>query len=287
MQTTVICPQCRSENTSENQYCISCGTFLGAVAPTSEPAPQNPYTQPVAYPPPYAQPSAPYGSGPIAQPFYGALRIDKLGPRLDGWADLVEGGADKCGEIQDAFLANIRQRQMPDIQITQATLTPGGLAGKQRNYQLSQSYTGATVAIYFGTFGQDLYVAWELFVRPVIKWRNLAIMGGVAAFLALCPAWIGNDMLRSSFFGFFAWVMATLLWLIPVAIGAAVFGRVMGGSFLAFFMEEIDLFAADDVTAMIIAIHKSILASIDAVGLKASLLHPKEHFTAGRRERVI
>lgn len=271
MEQQQLCPQCQAPNTAGSQFCIHCGARL------APPGPQMPRPHAPAF-------QSPASYGPSS--FLAVLRIDKLGARLDGWADLVEGAAEKTEAVQEAFQSELAGRGMPQVSLSWEEMTPGGLAvSRRRPYHLTSSHVGATVAAYIGQFGQDLYVTWDLYVRPVIKWRNIAIMAGVAAVLALFAAI--DSRFGETRFNFGGWVFATLGWAIFIAVGAVILSRVLYGSNWAFFIEEIDTFAADDVTAMTFAVHKSLLNAIDAAGLASSLLRRKETFKGGRRERLI
>ena len=261
MLPSITCPNCRTVNDGQNVFCQSCGTKLVATsAPTSF---QN--TVPQVFQPPR----------------YGVLSIDSLGARLDGWADLIPGAGTRAADVGAAFDAELQSCNLPQTNIVRTELTPGGLSGQRRPYLLVQSYTGATMAVYISEFGNSLYLAWEMFVRPVIKWREIMIMLGVAFFLALLPQLVIQN------FSLFGLLFGTIAWMIPIAIGAAIFGKVTRNSFWAVFVQEIDLFAADDVTAMMLATHKSLLKALDVVGVESSQLRSKSAFRAGRRERLI
>jgi len=287
------CPKCGSLNAPESLYCDQCGVRLspgqtqtadfspGQDCPhcgVNNPVEANRCVQcganirPAARPPHVAQSTPP--------PSLFAARIDKLGNRLDGWADLIDNAADKAEAVRSAFQADLEQRKMPQVERSRPTLTTGGVLGKRRNYYVARSYTGASLAVYVGGFGRDLYVSWDLFVRPHIKWRNILIMLGIAAVLAIFPA-------ANSYSEFSAWITATITGFFGIAMVALILGKVLRGSAKAFFMEEIDRFAADDVTATMFAVHHGLLKSIDAAGLDSSVLREKETFKAGRRERII
>ncbi|MCU0485541.1 MAG: zinc ribbon domain-containing protein [Anaerolineales bacterium] len=268
MSEGIVCPNCRATNPAEYSFCQSCGTRLQGI----NPIPAEPSFQQPAQPERYAQPNLPVS---------GTIQIDHLGARLDGWADLVEDAGSSASVVSQHFAQELAAHQMPQVNVVRADLTPGGISGKHRAYQLTQSYTGATMAVYIGQFGKDLYLAWELFVRTVIKWRNILIMIGIAAVLSLLITLMGGD------FNFIMWLMATAVWSIAIFIGAGFAGKIMRNSRLAFFIEEIDLFTSDDITAMMFVVHKSLMKALDAAGLDSSILREKEHYAAGRRERII
>ena len=217
----------------------------------------------------------------------GSRSLSWLGERLDGWADLIEGVAERAPEVIQAFQERVSARQMPNVQHESSTLTTGGLTGKQRAYQLVHTPTGATVAVYIGQFGKDLYVTWDLFIRPIV---NKAVLWGILGAAALFgfftafrqEAWTGRTT-----FSFGGWIAATIGLSILFAALVAGAGFVLKRNPLAFFFKELDAFDADDITAMTLAVHKSLLQAIDAVGIDIRLLRVKEQFHGGRRDRLI
>jgi hypothetical protein len=210
-----------------------------------------------------------------------------LGERLDGWADLIEDAADRAPEVIQAFQERTTARQMPNVQEESSTLTTGGLTGKQRPYQLVHTPTGAAVAVYIGRFGKDLYVAWDLFIRPV--WNMMVVWGilGAAAVLGLFSALGQDPWTGHTRFSLLGWIGATIGLGILFALLVAGAGFVVKRNPLAFFIKELDAFDADDITAMTLAAHKSLLQAIDAVGIDIHLLRVKDRFRGGRRDRVI
>ena len=259
------CAKCGANNPTEANNCINCGIDL-AWAEANQDTLQE-----------YHRSSK---ATTVNASSLFATRVDKLGNRLDGWADLIDNAAETADDVRSAFESDLELRQMPQVDRSQPTLTPGGLAGKRRDYYLAQSYTGAAMAVYIGEFGRDLYVSWDLFIRPNIKWRNILIMLGIAAVLAIFPA-------ANSYSEFSTWITWTIVGFIGIAIVALILGKVLRGSAKAFFVEEIDHFAADDVTATMFAVHHGLMKAIDAAGLDSSLLREKETFKAGRKERII
>jgi hypothetical protein len=285
---TQPCPGCGRPNPPGNQFCQYCGARMlpsetpAAVqppvyVPPAQTTPAPFFTPPAPTLPPALAPNPNLAGGQTA--YAGTLQIDRLGQRLDGWADLVDGAGERATAVENAFITEVQARRMPQVSITHADLTPGGLAGKRRGYALVQSYSGATMGVYITAFGKDLYLTWDLFVRPVILWRNLLIMLGIAAGLSLIPQ-LGD-------FSIFSWILNTIGVLIPVVIVALILGKTMRNSTLSFFIQEIDLFAADDITAMMFGAHHALLGALDGVGIDTTLLRKKESFYAGRRERVI
>jgi hypothetical protein len=261
MLPSITCPNCSTVNEGQSLFCQACGTKLA----TASVSPQFQGVAPQA----------------VQTSRYGSTSIDSLGARLDGWADLIPDAGNKASDVKAAFDAELQGCNLPQANIFRTELTPGGLSGQRRPYLLVQSYTGATMAVSIGEFGKSLYLAWEIFVRPVLKRREILIMLGVSFFLAVLP------QIASQSFSLFGLLFGTVAWMIVISLGAAILGKVLRNSPWAFFVQEIDLFAADDITAMMLATHKSLLRALDIVGVESSTLRSKSSFRAGRHERLI
>ncbi len=212
--------------------------------------------------------------------------LSGLGERIDGWADLVEGAGDRALDVASAFHERISARQMPDVTHESANLSTSSILGRRRPYQLIRTPTGATLAVYIGSFGKDLYISWDLFIRTV--WNMTVIWGilGSAAFLGLFSA-RETDLWGRSSFSFSSWIISTIGLSILFAFLVACAGFMLRRGFFGFFVKELDFFDADDITAMALAVHKSLLQAADTVGIDIHLLRVKEQFRGGRRDRLI
>lgn len=282
MPETIICTNCQSENNPGSRFCLHCGTKLPQPEAVNvqppEPAPPGPRSKPAR--------STTYTGRPSSQSYSqdgrsrggggGAHRIDRLGTRLDGWADVVLDAGERAEAVMDTFEQMLAAQQMPHIDIYRQQITSGGLMGERRSYELVKHEVGTTLAVYIASFGQNLYMSWDLFVRPVIQWL---VLGGILVAAGLFGALITDSL--------FTWLPATFIFFLFFAFIVGVAGRVLRGSFTAFFMREVDHFVADDLAAMSLSTHKTILAAVDAAGLDVDLLRSKREFRAGQRERVI
>jgi len=88
----------------------------------------------------------------------------------------------------------------------------------------------------------------------------------------------------STDFSLFGWIGATIGFAILAAVILGVAGRVLKGSFWAYFFIEPSLFDAEDITAMSLSAHKSLLRALDSVGIESSKLRIKQDFKGGRRD---
>lgn len=72
-----------------------------------------------------------------------AININKLGVRLDGWADLVEEAGDKAKEAQQALEQIARGRQMPNVFVNPAIISLSTFGNRQRPYLITEMGNGA------------------------------------------------------------------------------------------------------------------------------------------------
>jgi len=187
--------------------------------------------------------------------------IDKMGVRLDGWADLVDGAGSQFEQVRANVQELMNARKMIDVSTERRELTTGGLSGKLRTYIVCSHRAGVTMAVNIAAVGKDLYVSWNAFWKPV--WNKPLLI----ALLVISVVTLGLGV-----------------FLFPVI---AVAGQVMKNNWLAFFATTLDEFLKDDVAAMIMAGHHSILQSLDMVGVDRKLLRVKEQFSTGVGNRLI
>ncbi len=218
-----------------------------------------------------------------------SINVNDLGYFLDGWADLVEGMSDKADDIHANVLGQLEDRQMPDIQTSVKQGYVNYMGSERRDYTVTTTSPGATTLIYIGKHGKDLYTSWRTFIHLVLNRQVLLIALGICAALGLFTGGINrsNNFFggpSSTSFSLFGWVGATIGFAILAAVILGVAGRVMKGSFWAYFFIEPSYFDADDITAMSLSAHKSLLRALDSVGIELSKLRIKQDFKGGRRD---
>ena len=310
MQT---CSNCGAANSATSKFCLRCGTALAA----SHPIVDSSWTEPSPIPPQWTatnmlpQPEMPSGAIQIADlgtrldggtatgrpPAGPAIPIADLGTRLDGWADILLGAGAQAQMVAESFEQQLLAQNMPVVKIVPETLTPGGWSGKRRSYYLVQIEPGASMAVYINRFGENLYLAWDMYVRPIIRWPILVIALCLIFALPALACFVGynGDFLTRLAYagvgGSTALLIITLLCSpaagVGLLFGAGLIGLIQRGNATAFFIKEIDTFTADDITAMMMSVHKTLLAALDEAGLKTDLLHEKDRFFAGQRTRLI
>lgn len=242
------------------------------------------------------------------------IKISKLGLRIDGWADLVEGAGDKSEVALQAVADTMRSRNFPKVEIKNENAAPNLTSSKRRPYVYVEMNNGASVTAYIGQYGTDLYAAWNLFVRPKLEPKTIIIIlvialliimpcgisGLVASLSALGAignalnnisfgetvslAWYYIGLIVSSLCGNSIFLCITSLFL-AFLVGFA--GFIVKGNWLAFFIKELTAFDADDIAAMSLGVHKSVLLALDSVGIETRNLRLKEQFAAGGKERII
>ncbi len=219
-----------------------------------------------------------------------SFNVNNLGYFLDGWADLVEGMGEKADDIHANVLTQLKDREMPGIRVSAKTGYASHMASDRREYTVITTSPGATTLTYIGKHGKDLYTSWRTFIQPVLNKQVLLIALGISAALGLFTGGInesGGGMFggpSQTSFSFLGWIGATIGFAILTAVILGIAGRVMKGSFWAYFFIEPSLFDADDITAMSLSAHKSLLRALDSVGIESSKLRIKRDFKGGRRD---
>ena len=300
------CPNCGTENTETNRFCLGCGTALAGEGARAETPPEQVEFTATPEPDVYraAKPSLASTGGSAARPEYtGRSRIDKLGDRIDGWADLIDNASQHAQELQEFVGQRLSERHMPEIRCRDCRLTPGRLAGEERLYHLAAHQIGATIAVYIAAFGRDLYVSWDLFVKQV--WNRavlyaililsgtislisyLGSLGAVGRYSSSLGRAGGYVTLGTAVGGFFMAIFSTIGMAIGIGILLGIAGLVLKRNFWAFLKLEYTHFRLDDVAAMGLAVHHSLLEGLDHIGVSRASIRPKEQFRAGRRERII
>ncbi|MCB8951641.1 MAG: zinc-ribbon domain-containing protein [Ardenticatenales bacterium] len=272
----MFCPQCGAKNADTENFCNQCGTALKqAVSPS--PIPGSTLNMPATTP---AQPANVQYTMPAATSS-GRVRLDKLGQRIDGWADLIDNQAGEASRVRQLLIQRLRQRNMPQVTISHKDVTPGGLLGETRPYQISLHKVGTTLAVYIGEFGTDLYIAWDVFVKLLWRWWVFLLLL-ILDFLAVGIA--SEGMLFDYFEDYLSFLVAGYVGLF---ILGGIAGLIFKRSFMAFYQHQYNHFRADDIAAMTLAVHKSILEVLDEVGINTALVRKKDEFRGGQRERII
>lgn len=226
-----------------------------------------------------------------------STNVNKLGVFLDGWADLIEGKGAKAAEVKQTVYQQLLERKMPDIQVKQVNGSVG-IGSNKRPYNIATTHPSATTAIYVGEHGQDMYVSWRTFIKPQIS--NLVIILGLISlvFGAFAAFSIYSFQVQSMFYSVsgsdFGWLILTTLFTVSIGMFIsfcfllAILGVIIKGDFRAYFFVEPNIFDAEDITAMGLSAHKSIIRSLDSTGeIDISKLRLKQNFKGGRSSETV
>ncbi len=155
-------------------------------------------------------------------------------------------------------------------------------AGLRKTYWVAQTPSENT-AVQIEARGKDLFLNWSQYVKRSLDWRMIGILVAIASAISFFTS---LSIVRS--FGYFLldWIFGTFSWLLPVAIIALIAGYITKGSFWHFFMPEPDEMRKDDRTALMLAVHQSLLEAVEEAGLDPNPLGNKG-FRARSRDRKI
>jgi hypothetical protein len=206
-----------------------------------------------------------------------SINLKKLGLFLDGWSELVEGMGTKAEQVRDAVLKDLEGRNMPNIKMSKKTGYVSLVSSDKRAYVITQTQPGATTTIYITEHGQDLYVSWRTYLKPVLNFLTLTLIGVAALIFG---GVVGDNNLFGGF-GLFLFTFIIMLFISAVLVAMA--GFFFRSNPLAYFYDEVTVLDAEDITAMSLSVHKSILRSLDQAGIDTSKLRIKEKFTGGRK----
>lgn len=216
------------------------------------------------------------------------INVNALGYFLDGWSDLIEGMGGKADEVRQLVLKQLQDRNMPDIDLGNKTGVVSLGSGEKRDYVVAATQPGACTTIYISKHGHDLYASWRTWIEPKINWNLLKWFGLAAVVLGLFSGGIRKN------YGFYSssgisfsltgWLLAMFGFAILGFILLGIAGRIIKGRFFAYFFIEPNVFDAEDITAMSLSVHKSILRSLDDAGIDISKLRVKQTFKGGRRD---
>jgi hypothetical protein len=215
------------------------------------------------------------------------INTSKLGEYLDGWADLVEGMGEKAEDVQTKMLAYLKLKEMPDIQLGKnMAYDPNHI--NNREYILAKTNPGVTTTIYISKHGKDLYVSWRTWLKPVLNSGVFILIGIISAILGYAS--FGTHQVGGSLFirgitqtWIEGWAGSTFVYFLLGLLLVSFLAKIFKGDPFAYFFIEPSIFDADDISAMSLSVHKSILRSLDQEGIDISKLRLKEKFTGGRK----
>jgi len=135
------------------------------------------------------------------------------------------------------------------------------------------------------------YTSWRTFIHPVLNQTVLLIALGISAVLGLVTGGIrqsgGVFGPQETSFSLMGWILATVGFAILAAIVLALAGRILKGDWLGYVFIQPNVFDAEDITAMSLSAHKSLLRALDETGIDVTKLRLKSEFKGGRRGEIV
>jgi zinc-ribbon domain len=201
------CTNCGSENQAGYKFCMRCGNPLTVEAPAelaqNYVAPVAPVNAPI-YPPQRTAPQTmqPYGSQPLAPTGGSAFALMNIwGPfagygtrrRHVGW--LMDGCADRAGELVQRIHVKFNDRQIPGSMIRSQILVARGVFVERRPYIILKKGL-VSLALNVGEFGKDLFISLASYLKPPISYFRVLIAS------AMVVIWLfGTFVLPAMIFG--------------------------------------------------------------------------------------
>ena len=215
----------------------------------------------------------------MAQQAVGSTSVEGLGTYIDGWADLIQNQGGKAARAREQVVSILRTRYPEkQVDLVNGTVIIGKSRSPARPYALTLTPPGATTTIFVGDRGQDLYVSWRSFRRPVFN-NLLYFIIGAAVLLALLFLIAFDSIASALVIG--AIIGVALFWLLSK------FSEAIYGDSMAVFYVQANLFDKEDLVATNLAVHKSLLTALDTVGIDTDTLRLKQNFNAGAHDEVI
>lgn len=215
----------------------------------------------------------------------------QVGDLVDMWADLIEGYADKASDFWTAFATHYRERDIKGAGIYADKLTATGLWAPYRRMNFVKRGV-VTVPIYVATQGKDLYVSWRAFIQGQISLIKVGVWL-ILCFLLALPLSLEETFVRfgetSTRLDSGRCLSSGLTIVVVTGILAAAYGFFYRqGDWQALWREPIHELQIDDVASLTSAVHKSVIAAADQVGIDTTKLEAREPFynPRGRKRRI-
>ena len=223
----------------------------------------------------------------------------QVGELVDMWADLVEGHADKAAEFWKAFEASFTSRDVKEARLYLEDLSSTGLWAPFRQMQVVRRGV-VSIPIYIATQGKDLYVSWRAFIQGQVSLVKL-VLWVILSFAVVYPFSMKERIIEDYRSGFFTgyitrseldpekWLPLGILVLVVTGVLAVTYGFFRRqGDWQAVWREPINELQIDDVASLTSAVHKSVIAAADQVGIDTTKLEAREPFynPRGRKRRI-
>lgn len=216
------------------------------------------------------------------------INVTRLGIYLDGWAEIIEDMGEKAPEVQNEVLKRLIERDMPDTKLELKTGCVSKFWGEKRDYVVAEIDPGVNTLISVNKHGKDLFVAWRTWIAPRVNFTLLMWVGLVALFAGIFAGGInkstnfftGEVTIHFSIWGSVAFAVGTFLGEI---ILICFWGKLYTGRFMTYIFKQVNVYDADDISALSLSVHHFLLRALDNIGIDISQLRIKQKFSNGRR----
>jgi hypothetical protein len=250
------------------------------------------------------------------------VQMTFFGKLVDSYSNIVPGQAKKAGEVHQAFLDEITRRNLPAVDIgAKLGSVPSGILrwglnlkplGIQvsppkddRLYIFAETFPGATSIVSIQPAGNDLYVDWSTHIKrlPNAIFMVIGLFALVFPACALVTGALGqlagfsrffNDP-RGTLIGAIVGLCGTIFLLIfAVVVGAFLFalmafpftllGLYLTGDPFHLLAVQPNWFETEDIVALNIAVHQSLLVALQAAEIDTSRIKvDREYQRPGQR----
>lgn len=212
----------------------------------------------------------------------------RRGILLDSWADVLEGHAPRGKEFTDKFHALLAEKQIKGVSRKTDYLTATGI-GAQRRTMSFYERNPILIAVYIAAQGTDLYISWRAFIQGKVSvWRVLILL--ILAFIFSLPQLLTFGGYYyfdySGRINFYLSSLAPFIYvgnLIGLLVLISIWGYWRQGDILALLRHRIHELHYDDLMSLAATIHKTIIATADAMGIDTAKLEVREPFFKTRR----
>ena len=206
--------------------------------------------------------------------------------QVDGWAEIIEGRADEAQNIRSSMIKHLEARMPDTLNASAVTAYPGIYSRPRRPYLVITGYAGTITTVYIDKHGSDVYASWRTFISPVINWLLHLVF--VILSVMIATSIVENNVRtiwQTPNYESFPW------WFVLVYLGLCLVTAFLGNVFEknpgAYFFVQRTVFDLDDITAISLATHKSLLGSLDENGIDINKLRLKRSFSSGRKGEEI
>lgn len=211
----------------------------------------------------------------------------QVGELVDMWTHLFEGLSGKSDEFWKAYNKAKNTRSLPGVS-EYDSLQATGINAPARSMEFNRSRT-VTVTVYLARQGGDLYVSWRAFVQAPISLFKIILLLLAAVLFSLLNSGAYIMPFNSNTINlyyvnteqFLTNLVASSLVLLGVFFALGFFNRK--GDIWGMLRQPIYELYFDELSAMSMAIHRSLIDAADSLGVQTANIEPHEPFYERRR----